>query len=598
MIKKQRIWWLLITCLMLISLLMASCSSSDSTETSSTTSGTTTTTTPGPEMVTDSLGRLVEKPQYGGTMTIPLETPERGLDDNFGSASDCHVLHYVCDSLITGPWEKSPTGSNECSWFGNRSTVACMGPRIAESWEFPDSATCIWHLRDDVYWQDKAPMNGRQFVADDVVFNINRWFGEGGRLASSAKWFVSIEALDNLTVKIVGDPQRATIGVLFPTLSNYMHMLPPEVIQQYGDMTNWENVVGTGAFSLQDYVVGSSSTLVRNPDYYMMDPLHPDNRLPYIDKLVMLEMTDYSTRLAAFRTGQVDWANLITADDGDKAIADFPTLKWNFDLNPTAEPIFMRTDMAPFNDVRVRRALRMAINQDAIVQGLYDGKAEALCYPVAPVADYIAGYTPVSEMPAEIKEIYTYNPTKAKELLTAAGHPNGFTTEILCTSAHEEILSLYIDYWAAIGVTVTMNVKEASVWTSEMKSKTYNGMGIDVSSLGNPGEFVDYQVLSDGSFHAENMSRVNDAYINDMVKKIAAWDIYTNTAAQFALIKETNLHILSQVYSISPPVPKSYNLWWPWIKSYSGEFCVGHLQKYFFANYLWIDQKLKTSMGH
>lgn len=588
MIKKQGIWSILITCLVLSSMLLASCSGSDSTET----------TTAGPEMVTDSLGRLVEKPQYGGTLTIALDTPERGLDDNFGSASDCHILHYVCDSLITGPWEKSPTGSNECSWFGNRSTVNCMGPRIAESWEFPDASTCIWYLRDDVYWQDKAPMNGRQFVADDVVFNIKRWFGEGGRLASSAKWFVSIEAINDFTVKIVGDSKRSTIGVLFPTLSNYMHMLPPEVIQQYGDMTNWENVVGTGAFSLENYTVGSSSTLIRNPNYYMMDPLHPENRLPYIDKLVMLEMTDYSTRLAAFRTGQIDWANLIKPDDGDAAIADFPTIKWNFDLDPTAQPIFMRTDTAPFNDVRVRRALRMAINQDAIVQGLYDGKAEGLCYPVANVPDYIGGYTPISEMPAEIKEIYTYNPTKAKQLLVDANLPDGFTTEILCTSAHEEILSLYIDYWAAINVKVTMNVKEASVWTSEMKSKKYNGMGIDTSSLGNPGEFVDYQILSDGSYHAENMSLVNDEYINAQVKKIAAWDIYTNKAAQDVLIKETNLYILGQVYSICPPIPKSYTLWWPWVKSYSGEFCVGHLQKYFFANNLWIDQTLKQSMGH
>ena len=162
-------------------------------------------------MVKDSLGRLVEQPQYGGTLTFALDNANMGFDDNYGSASRCYALHYTNRALITGDWGKSETGSGECSWFGSRSPFNCLDGELAESWEFPDPDTCILHIRQGVNWQNKAPVNGRELNADDVVFNFKRWWGmleEGVAGRFKDGWLVSVEATD--------DSRSANLNGLMP----------------------------------------------------------------------------------------------------------------------------------------------------------------------------------------------------------------------------------------------------------------------------------------------------------------------------------------------------------------------------------------------
>jgi len=550
-------------------------------------------------MVKDSAGNLVEKPQYGGILTFPLDGPTRSFDDNFGSGSRCHVLHYVNEALIGGAWAKSPTGSNECSWFGNRSTWACIEGRIAESWEFPDPDTIVYHIQEGIHWQNKAPMNGRELVAEDVAYNWRRWFNpDTGRFASMSGFLVEAEVPDKYTVIIHGDSNVIGIMGWFLNLSNYMHILPPEVIEEYGDMTYWENVSGAGPFMLTDYVSGSSITLTRNPNYWRDDPLHPDNQLPYLDGVQMLIILDPSTRLAALRTAKIDWATLIGRDEGQMLTQSHPDLKYKFELHPQSNPIFMRTDLEPFSDIRVRKALQMSVDLNTIVKDYYGGAAEAISYPVAPVPDYAAMYTPIEDMPAETREVYTYNPEKAMQLLAEAGYPNGFKTSIVCSADLEEILSIYSSYFAAIGVEMELDVKEYSVWRSIGKAHTHEQMIMDVSSLGLPQEFLDFEVNPDGTLGAENMSIVDDPYINERKTTLFAFENRNDLALQDKMAKEINYRILEQVYTIQNPVPNTFTMWWPWVKGYSGEFNVGHTDKYGFAIYPWIDQDLKKEMGH
>ena len=100
------------------------------------------------------------------------------------------------------------------------------------------------------------------------------------------------------------------------------YMYPPEVIKQYGDATDWKNLVGTGPFMLTDVVEGSSKTFIKNPDYWGTDEKYPENRLPYVDEIRGLIMPEVATYLAALRSGKLDYVgnglgNIQTIDQAE-----------------------------------------------------------------------------------------------------------------------------------------------------------------------------------------------------------------------------------------------------------------------------------------
>jgi len=191
-----------------------------------------------------------------------------------------------------------------------------MTGALAESWSQPDPLTIIFNIRKGVYWHNKAPMNGRELTASDVEYTLHRVFGLGSGWTAENKPPVlygdqitnlpveSITATDKWTVVInLKEPSSGALGWLLDRTPTYI--LPPEVIEQYGDMQDWRNVVGTGPFELTDYVEGSSVTWTKNPDYWGHDEKYPENRLPYIDELSAPIMKEETTYIAALRSGKV-----------------------------------------------------------------------------------------------------------------------------------------------------------------------------------------------------------------------------------------------------------------------------------------------------
>ena len=263
----------------------------------------------GKKYVTDpSTGKVVTAPEYGGTLTYayPGEPPHTDPHFTHGAA---WVVGATVERLGIMDWAIDRDVSSLRSTY---LPSALFRPHLAESWDTPDPLTIIFNIRKGVNWQDKAPMNGREFTADDVVFNFHRLLGLGDFAEAGPSPFTyqrppgeSVTATDRYTVVIkLPEPSSAALGQYLGMGLTYMNA--PEVIQEHGDVKDWRNLVGTGPYFLTDWTDGSSFTFQKNPDYWKDDEKYPGNRLPYIDEIQGLIIAEEETRLAGLRSGKID----------------------------------------------------------------------------------------------------------------------------------------------------------------------------------------------------------------------------------------------------------------------------------------------------
>jgi peptide/nickel transport system substrate-binding protein len=239
-------------------------------------------------------------------------------------------------------------------------------------------------------------------VAEDVKFSYDRVLTEKGSVNRHLLDSVDrIEVVDRYTVKfLLKEPYVWFISVLaYPTS---MWIIAPEVIQQYGDLKRVETAIGTGPFILERYEPNVKTVFKRNPDYYR-------DGQPYVDGVEWLVINDESTGLAMYRTGQIDcgpqinWA--VRQQDLEAFMKSHPHLRDQDFLSQNSSVVTMRTDMPPFNDVRVRRAISHAIDRGAINEAIWVRAA-----PTAAVSRGLVEWTlPIEQLGAGAK-YYEYDP--------------------------------------------------------------------------------------------------------------------------------------------------------------------------------------------
>lgn len=564
--------------------------------------------------------KLIEKPRYGGTfvMNATFGGPQ-GFDEALPGvppySSQIFWTSQTQEELLGGRWDRGPAGTNEIGW---KSTGYWANPDVyqgvlAESWEFPDNTTIIFHIRQGVHYalnpasEASRLVNGREFTAEDAAYSIRRIYIDSPsstmyNMALASKP-TDVYTTDKYTL-VVKNPAGQQ-GYTWEYVGDWMSNYPPEVIEKYGDMNDWENVVGTGPFILTDYIPMGSGTFVRNPNYWMKDPLLPENQLPYIDQMKALIIPDDSTMQAAVRTGKVDTYIGSDEEQSKLLIKMQPQLKYVTYLTPVYFYLGFRLDkQLPFNDIRVRRALHMAINWKEIVDTLYKGHGEYLVYKVMPLKespDILAAYTPVGQLPPspdgfDNNKLYTYHPEEAKQLLAEAGYPNGFKTETItfvCSSFGNIVdqQTIFKDYWQKnLNVDLAIDVKEYGVYYAMVTRKTYNE-GIIQGRWGDQ----PYAMCNVRSGSEYNTAMFSDPKIDDYYNQMTA--AYFEGPKRTQILKEMNQYVISQVYYYVPPAGYSYAFWWPWVKGYSGEQGVG-VDNVVWMKYIWLDTELKKSMGY
>jgi peptide/nickel transport system substrate-binding protein len=183
---------------------------------------------------------------------------------------------------------------------------------LAESWTQPNETTYVFKLRRGVHWHNKPPVNGRELVADDVVYTMNRFqTTKGNANAFMLKAVDKVEALDKYTVKFT---LKAPHAWLLDLLASPMAaaIVAKECVEKFGDLKKWESVVGTGPWMLDSYRPNQGLTWVRNPSYFVKG-------LPYIDRIEAAVDEDNASRISSFLAGKYDlgWENPGTINRSD-----------------------------------------------------------------------------------------------------------------------------------------------------------------------------------------------------------------------------------------------------------------------------------------
>ena len=611
----RKILWLVVSGLMALSLVIAACgpAATPTTPTAPVTPALPATPTTPTTPVTEKPQKEVvapapEAPKYGGALTYSQIMDTIYFDEGVNRTMSASGLTH--EELMQWDWSRGPEGTGElCLTYSGFHRQNFYVGSMAESWEYKPPDTMILHIRHGVHFglnpafEASKLVNGREMTADDIVFSLKRLNTEPGAYIYNSYTplakVVQITAPDKNTVIIKCTPD--TFMDLYHTFSSFYHIIAPELVQKYGNVDGWRNQVGTGPFMISDYVPGSLIAYIRNPNYWMKDPVGPGkgNQLPYLDGVRLLTIPDTSTRQAALRTGKIDQNTAYTIDDRNAELKRTPQLRdtvyWGH--GGVTLDMHIYDPALPFKDVRVRRAMVMALDYKTIVNQLYGGSAEYFDFPFANLKDYSNIWIPLEQMPASVQEMYTYNPDKARQLLKEAGYPTGFKTiiAVLNTQQNVDYLSVVKDMWAKVGIELTIDPREQAVYNVLWRNFTYKEMVM----AGGGGIGAYYRLICFSGTDYWNPSQINEPYIEDVRAKIAA--IFNSTMDWNEidrLYRELKPKVIDQAYVIPTPIVHYYTLWWPWIKNYSGETDMSFGGGGSWQKFVWLDQDLKKAMGH
>ena len=332
------------------------------------------------------------------TLNVAFEKELESLDWYFNTAREGIVVsRHVYDQLIF----RDPVTSE-------------YKPLLATSWKFISDTVMELELRKGVTFH-----NGAKFSADDVVYVFNYAANPDNKVKywSFVNWIKEVKKIDDYKIQIImNEPFPAALEYL----SNALPVYPKDYYAEVGPKGFGVKPIGTGPYKVTSVEPGKKIVLEKNENYFEGSP----KGKPAIGKIVWRTMGEVNTKMAELMTGGLDWCWFIPQDQAKKLAANpnlqvvaAETMRVGFLFMDSANRTKDAYPSNPFLDVKVRKAVNLAINKAEIAKFLVgEGSrpVDATCYPSQfGCTDQVTKYD--------------YNPEEAKKLLTEAGYPDGFT---------------------------------------------------------------------------------------------------------------------------------------------------------------------------
>jgi peptide/nickel transport system substrate-binding protein len=379
-------------------------------------------------------------------------------------------------------------------------------PRLATAWKAVDDTTWEFKLRDGVKFA-----NGQPFTAQDVIFTFCRVMNNeqsiGGSYPAVIQKFADVQARDGNTLVIKthkpypllpNDLTRTAMlwsgivehGPITFDLKNKCGVTGPW--PTVADFNGGRDVIGTGPYTLKSYVKGTAIELARNDGYWGEKPAWPAVKL--------VPVPAAGPRLTGLLAGDFDLIENPAARDV-KRISQTPG--YGYVITPSVRVVYFQFDVArspsptvkaadgknPLQDVRVRRAISMAIDRKTIADRIMDGAA-------TPANQFLPdGMFGTLPHPPELK----YDPEGAKKLLAEAGYPNGFELAVSSTNDRyindAQISQAVAQYLSRVGIKTTVDAMTRSVYFPKRAKREFSfAMGGWSSETGEASSFLQYWV--------------------------------------------------------------------------------------------------------
>lgn len=331
--------------------------------------------------------------------------------------------------------------------------LSTIVPAIAESWTVSDDAKAYtFKLRENAYFHPGKYQDGRQVVAEDVKYSLERSFEQSAM--KRLDMISNVEVVNDFEV-IVHLPEPSAVFLTALTNSGNI-IVPKEEVEGWGDEFG-NHLVGSGPFMLKEFKLDQEAVLVRNDKYWAQKPL--------LDGVTFKVITDMNQNANALRTGEIDFSERLTGeavkiirDDSNVELLEMPGLHFAY--------IYFNQMTGPTADIKVREALIKAIDSEELVKGIYQyGEAQPAKLPLPPGS---WGYDASIEA-----DVPTYDPEGAKALLAEAGYPDGFKTKLYIsnTPARVKMATIVQQFWKTnLNVDVEIMTSEWGTF-SEIASK-------------------------------------------------------------------------------------------------------------------------------
>lgn len=493
---------------------------------------------------------LAQEPKRGGLFRMAVrEAPN--LDPHLSVSFLTHS--YV--SLAYSQLVRFPNGPEQ-----RHTADFDVVPDLAARWEQPSPTVLVFHLRKGVKFHNKPPVNGREVTAEDVKYSLDRFMAKSGFRARFEP-VESVDVVDRYTVRItLKEPYAPFLNHL--ASPSFTAILPREAEEQFGDFNRPEAVIGTGPFVLKSYDKGVRVVWERNPDYFMKGH-------PYLDGVEMQITRDASARVSLLRAGRVEMGHIwgwSSVEDGKSLQKTNPEMV----VIPTQVIgqgyIYMRTDQPPFNDVRVRRAISLAIDRQGWNEALLAGEG---CVDSGPVPCAMKDWKldAAKLEPARAKYLVGHDPAEARKLLAEAGLGKGFTTPAFHWPGYappwRNWYELAVDNLSKIGITAELKPEEYGKYISTTYLGQYEKMAIGPVT---PFTEVD-DFLFGGFFPGQpnNRSHVDDPELSKMLQ---AQRRELDPARRKAIIDAIQRYLADKAYYVYFPNSPQYISHPPYVKGF------------------------------
>ena len=340
-----------------------------------------------------------------------------------------------------------------------------IAPDLAVSWEVDSTGKAYtFKVREGVTYSDGTPV-----TAEDMAYSLNRMIERPNDIAMPRSGCIrgfmeNAQAIDPATLQVnLKDP---SVGFLGCVASPWISIPPKFILEEIdsgddpGREPELDEIIGAGPFVLKSYQRGISFEVERNERYY-------DQPFPYLDGVRHVIVTDPSSRVAAFRTGNVHKEAVFPGFGADDDIATRQQMGDQLFVSESVGfgvgGIHINLRNAPFDDARVRKALQLAVDREAMIELIHPAGGQVQCYYPC-IFDWIYSIEDYMQQPGFRFDKHAEDVEEAKRLLAEAGYPDGFEATITFRKVgpYPDYSAIVTQQWKDIGIDLTLRPMESA----------------------------------------------------------------------------------------------------------------------------------------